>query len=54
MTGRSAVPDLVFGFSFFILKTTVMSAAYQKLPIDTAKVADSDEKLPIDTAKVAD
>ena len=48
------LPDPVFNNSTFILKTTVMSASYQKLPIDEAKVADSvrngnieDQKLPI-------
>ena len=47
------LPAPVFNNSTFILKTTVMSAVYQKLPIETAKVADSDEKWPIETAKVA-
>ena len=48
------LPDPVFNNSTFILKTTVMSASYQKLPIDAPKVADSvrngnieDQKLPI-------
>ena len=31
-----------------------MSTTRQKLPIETAKLADSDGKLPIETAKVAD
>ena len=48
------LPAPVFNNSTFILKTTVMSAVYQKLPIETAKVADSNEKWPIETAKVAD
>ncbi len=48
------LPDPVFNNNTFILKTTIMSASYQKLPIDAAKVADSDQKLPIDAAKVAD
>lgn len=48
------LPDPVFNNSTFILKTTVMSASYQKLPIDEVKVADSNQKLPIDEAKVAD
>ena len=48
------LPDPVFNNSTFILKTTVMSATYQNLPIETAKVADSDENLPIETAKLAD
>ena len=37
------LPDPVFNNSTFILKTTVMSATYQNLPIETAKLADSDE-----------
>ena len=48
------LPDPIFNNSTFILKTTVMSASYQKLPIDEVKVADSNQKLPIDEAKVAD
>lgn len=48
------LPDPVFNNSTFILKTTVMSAAWQKRPIQTAKVADSAEKLPIGAGKVAD
>lgn len=48
------LPDPVFNNNTFILKTTIMSASYQKLPIDVSKVADSDQKLPIDAAKVAD
>ena len=48
------LPDPVFNNNTFILKTTVMSASYQKLPIDEEKVADLDQKLPIDTKKVAD
>lgn len=34
-------PD--FNNKTFILKTTVMSASYSKLPIETTKVADSDK-----------
>lgn len=48
------LPDPIFNNSTFILKTTVMSASYQKLPIDEVKVADSNQKLPINEAKVAD
>ena len=48
------LPDPVFNNSTFILKTTVMSATWQKRPIQTKKVADSDEKLPIGKKKVAD
>lgn len=48
------LPDPVFDNNTFILKTTIKSAAYQKLPIDVAKLADSDQNLPIDNAKVAD
>ena len=49
------LPDPVFNNSTFILKTTVMSATHPNfLPIETAKLADSDENLPIETAKIAD
>jgi ATP-dependent DNA helicase RecG len=48
------LPDPVFDNNTFILKTTIKSAAYQKLPIDVIKVADSEQKLPIDTAKSTD
>ncbi|SEI63013.1 ATP-dependent DNA helicase RecG [Lachnospiraceae bacterium A10] len=48
------LPDPVFNNNTFILKTTVLSSSYQKLPIETAKVADSNQNLPIDTTKVAD
>ena len=34
------LPDPVFNNSTFILKTTVMSATWQKRPIQTAKVGD--------------
>lgn len=50
----AGLPDPVFNNNTFILKTTVMSSAYEKLPIDDGKVADSEEKLPIDDGKVAD
>ena len=36
------LPDPVFNNSTFILKTTVMSATYQKLPFEKEKVSDSD------------
>ena len=48
------LPDPVFNNSTFILKTTVMSGSYQKLPIGEGKVADSEQKLPIGEEKVAD
>ena len=48
------LPDPVFNNSTFILKTVVMSASAQKLPISTEKVADSAQKLPISMGKVAD
>ena len=35
------LPDPVFDNNTFILKTTIKSAAYQRLPIDTAKSTDS-------------
>ncbi len=48
------LPDPVFDNNTFILKTTIKSAAYQKLPIDVVKAADLEQKLPIDVAKAAD
>ncbi len=36
------LPGPVFNNSTFILKTTVMSATYQKLPFEKEKVSDSD------------
>ena len=48
------LPDPVFDNNTFILKTTINSAAYQKLPIDVVKVADSEQKLPIDIEETAD
>ena len=50
----AGLPDPVFNNNTFILKTTVMSSAYEKLPIESAKTAYSMEKLPIETAKAAD
>ena len=48
------LPDPVFDNNTFILKTTIMSSSYQKLPIGEENVADSVQKLPIDIEKVAD
>ena len=48
------LPDPVFNNNTFILKTTIMSSSYKKLPIGTVEVADSGEKLPIGVTKVAD
>ena len=48
------LPDLVFDNNTFILKTTICSAAYEKLPIGQPKVTDSGEKLLIEHAKVTD
>lgn len=48
------LPNPVFDNSTFILKTTVRSAAFQKLPFDKAEVAVSGQKLPIDKVKAAD
>ena len=48
------LPDPVFNNSTFILKTTVMSATWQKRPIGTEKPADSTGNLPIGTEKPAD
>ena len=48
------LPDPVFDNNTFILKTTIMSSSYQKLPIEDLKVADSIQKLPIEDLKVAD
>ena len=48
------LPDPVFDNNTFILKTTICSAAYEKLPIGQPKVTDSEEKLPIGQPKVTD
>ena len=48
------LPDPVFDNNTFILKTTICSAAYEKLPIGQPKVTDSGEKLLIEHAKVTD
>lgn len=48
------LPDPVFDNNTFILKTTICSAAYEKLPIGQTKVTDSGEKLVIEHAKVTD
>lgn len=48
------LPDPVFNNSTFILKTTVMSAAFEMLPNQRVKVADSPEMLPIDGLKATD
>ena len=48
------LPDPVFDNNTFILKTTICSAAYEKLPIGQTKVTDSEEKLPIGQTKVTD
>ena len=50
----AGLPDPVFDNNTFILKTTVMSSAFEKLPIEDKKAAGSKEKLPIDDGKVAD
>lgn len=47
------LPVPLFNNNTFILKTTVMSATWQKRPIQTGKPADSAENLPIRTAKPA-
>ena len=43
----------MFNNSTFILKTTVMSATWQKRPIQTAKPADSNSKCPIGAPTVS-
>jgi len=48
------LPDPVFDNNTFILKTTIQSASYEKLPIGEKEVADSAQKLPIGEEKVAD
>ena len=48
------LPNPVFDNNTFILKTTICSAAYEKLPIGQPKVTDSGEKLLIEHAKVTD
>lgn len=54
------LPDPVFDNNTFILKTTIMSSSYQKLPIEDLKVADSvqngnveEQKLPIKLFRAA-
>lgn len=48
------LPNPVFDNGTFILKTTVRSAEFQKLPFDKAEVAVLGQKLPIDKVKAAD
>ena len=48
------LPDPAFNNDTFILKTTVKSFAYKKLPIDEAKVAGSAKKLPVRGTETAD
>ena len=48
------LPDPVFDNNTFILKTTIRSAAYEKLPVGEKEVGHSIQKLPIGEKKVAD
>ena len=48
------LPGPLYDNDTFILKTTVRSSAYEKLPIESEKAADSDQNLPIDVIKPAD
>ena len=48
------LPNPVFDNNTFILKTTICSAAYEKLRIGQPEVTDSEEKLPIGEEKVTD
>ncbi|MBQ9232880.1 MAG: putative DNA binding domain-containing protein [Lachnospiraceae bacterium] len=50
----AGLPDPIYNNNTFILKTTIMSASYKKLPIESEKVADSIKKLPIEPEKIAD
>ncbi|MBQ9886478.1 MAG: putative DNA binding domain-containing protein [Lachnospiraceae bacterium] len=50
----AGLPDPVFNNSTFILKTTIMSSSYKRLPIREGKAADSVYKLPIGERNVAD
>ena len=47
------LPNPVFDNNTFILKTTICSAAYEKLPIGEEKVTDSLQRLPFDDYKNA-
>lgn len=42
------------GLNTFILKTTIMSSAYEKMPIEDIKPADLGEKSAVNVGKVAD
>ena len=48
------LPDPVYNNDTFILKTTVLSASYKKLPVESSITADSSQNLPIDHKKYAD
>ena len=50
----AGLPDPVFNSNTFILKTTIMSAAYEKSAVQYEKISDSYEKFPIEDDKVAD
>lgn len=50
----AGLPDPVFDNNTFILKTTIMSSAYEKLPIEDIKPADLGEKSAVNVGKVAD
>ena len=46
------LPDPVFDNNTFILKTTIRSAAYEKLPVGEKEVGHSIQKLPIENKEV--
>ena len=48
------LPDPVFDNNTFILKTTICSAAYEKLPIQKKEVGDSAKNVAIEAQEVGD
>ena len=48
------LPDPVFDNNTFILKTTIQSASYEKLPVGEKEVADSTKNVAIEYQKVTD
>ena len=48
------LPDPAYNNDTFILKTTVKSSAYEKLPIGSGSTADSSQNLPIGSKESAD
>ncbi len=48
------LPDPVFDNNTFILKTTIRSAAYEKLPVENKEIGDSTKNVAIEHQKVSD